>query len=156
MQLVTDQIKPFLKSIGIKVHLKPFTESSFLPGVLVRGGELIVDFGQTFYPGDLLHEAGHIAVTPSDERRSLTGNVEPGKKANSIELAAICWSYAAARHLEIDLNTLFHSDGYKGQSEWFIEMFEEGNYIGLPLLQWMGICRRDDEVDENNPGFPTL
>ena len=35
-----------------------------------------------------------------------------------IEMTAIAWPYAAAVHLGIEIEVLFHPDGYKGGAEW--------------------------------------
>jgi hypothetical protein len=39
---------------------------------------------------------------------------------------------------------LLHEAGHlavtKNDSTWLIEQFESGSYIGLPLLEWMGLC----------------
>jgi hypothetical protein len=93
------------------------------------------------YPGDLLHEAGHIAVT-EERLRPLIGTEEMDNDWPSLgdEIAAILWSYAALSHLNLDPKVVFHPDGYKGASDWFIEQFNNKNYMGLPLLEWMGLC----------------
>jgi len=86
----------FLNSIGIKVIENEFVESSFLPGLKIENGCLIVDRKQLLYPGDILHEAGHIAVVPESERLLLNDNVtidRPGKEGE--EMAVMLWSYAA-------------------------------------------------------------
>jgi len=31
---------------------------------------------------------------------------------------------------------VFHPHGYKGQAEQLVDAFSNGNYLGLPLLQW--------------------
>src|SRR6187401_878800 len=86
----------FLGGIGIRVKCCPVGDETFLPGIDVVDGELIVDESRLLYPGDLLHEAGHLAVTPASLRNQLSGKVEVAHgNPDSIEAAAICWSYAA-------------------------------------------------------------
>jgi len=58
-------------------------------------GVLSIDEMRLLYPGDILHEAGHIAVTSPDVRGGSTFSSTPGE-----EMAAIAWSYAAALALE--------------------------------------------------------
>lgn len=126
----TGQIIAFLKRIGIRVEIRAVGEDSFLPGLAVQGGSLIVDPDSLEWPGDLLHEAGHIAVTDPAERAALDlVSDDPGD-----EMAAIAWSYAAAVEIGLDRAVLFHSGGYRGASRAFIENFESGRYIGVPLL----------------------
>ncbi|MEO1023176.1 MAG: hypothetical protein AAFW89_11595 [Bacteroidota bacterium] len=151
-----DEIISFIEEIGISIRFQDVTDSTFLPGIMIDGGTMIIDREKLAFPGDVLHEAGHIALTPAHERHLLAGDLDAGKnEANSLEMAAICWSYAAALHLNIDLNLLFHEEGYKGESAWLIKTFEEGNYLGLPLLQWMELCTRQDDTSDTPP-FPYM
>jgi len=55
-------------------------------------------------------------------------------------MTTIAWSFAAARHLGIDIEMLFHPDGYKGGSSALIENFTTGRYIGVPLLHCYGMA----------------
>ena len=69
-------------------------------------------------PGDLLHEAGHVAVLTKSDRIGVTspevsGDMEPG----GVEMAAIAWSWAALKYLGIAPEIVFHKEGYKGDSE---------------------------------------
>ena len=126
----TAQILSFLDRVGIGVDLGPVGEGSFLPGLTVRGGRLLVDPEGLEWPGDLLHEAGHIAMTDPAERDSLEAvSTDPGE-----EMGAIAWSYAAAVEIGLDLHVLFHAGGYRGASPAFIENFESGHYLGVPML----------------------
>jgi hypothetical protein len=129
-------IVTFLLKIGIEVSSEPITAATVLPGVDVRHGTLIVDESRLKHPGDLLHEAGHIAVIPSERRKRLHGNV--GQRAYE-EMMAIAWSYAAALHLGIDPAVVFHEDGYRGGSRAIIENFSNGRYFGVSTLEWVGL-----------------
>jgi hypothetical protein len=133
-------ILDFLESIGIPVMKEDIIEPTFLPGIKIHKGALIIDEALLAYPGDILHEAGHIAVMTPEERVNISGNVQEHRtEGENDELAAILWSYAALTHLNIAPDTVFHGEGYKGDSEWLIESFSNQQYIGLPLLQWMGL-----------------
>ena len=68
-----------------------------MPGILVDNGKLIVDEKEMLSPGDLLHEAGHLAVKPSSERKNIhiTFGNDPAE-----EMMALAWSYAAFIHLK--------------------------------------------------------
>lgn len=135
-----NKILPFLKEIGIPVVEKTLAEDTFLPGLELGPACIYVDIEKLKYPGDLLHEAGHLAVT-TPELRKVAGTPEQPQDWPEAgeEIVSILWSYAAAKHIDLPLEILFHPDGYKGQSEWHIEQFREGNYVGLPLLEWMGL-----------------
>jgi hypothetical protein len=127
---MSERLAAFVRGIGIPVRLVPMTEPTFLPGLDIRRGELLIDEARLAYPGDILHEAGHVAVSDPDDRRGDRIDPTPGD-----EIATIAWSYAALRHLEIAPEIVFHPDGYKGGSESLIENFSAGRYIGVPLLQ---------------------
>lgn len=144
---VTEMIR-FISSIGIEVEEAVINEETFLPGILIRNGRLLVDMEKLQYPGDLLHEAGHLAVMPASERKNAGGNVgqqQPEQQAAGEEMMAIAWSYAALKHLQLPPETVFHPDGYKGASDWLIEQFAGGTPLSLPLMQWVGLC-----YDERN------
>ena len=72
------------------------------------------------------------------------------------EIAAMLWSYAALTHLKLNPEIVFHPNGYKGSSSMFIENFTRGNYIGLPLLSWMGLCNVNVQDSDNEPIFPKM
>jgi hypothetical protein len=137
---VAGRIAAFLNEIGLPLRARATPDGTFLPGIHVEEGGLTVDESRLAYPGDLLHEAGHLAVVTADQRRSLSGDT--GDEGGE-ELAAIAWSYAAALHLELDPAVVFHADGYRGGSADLLENFREGRYMGVPYLQWIGLTDRD-------------
>lgn len=137
-------ITSFLKGIGIDIIESNDLKSTFLPGIQIAGSSILVDKSLLLSPGDLLHEAGHIAVTEEINRSKIgTKDQDENWPSDGDEFAAILWSYAAAIHLKIDPKIVFHSEGYKNESEWLLEQFASENYIGLPMLQWMGFCGDD-------------
>lgn len=153
---ITDKIIAFLQEIDLVVKRGKISEETFLPGIKIERGEILVDEDKLTYPGDLIHEAGHIALTPKAERAELNGNVDEEKNSkDSLESGAILWSWGTLTYLELDPEVVFHEGGYRGTSEWFIENFTSGNYIGLPLLQWMKLCKHPDS-EEDVPGFPHM
>ncbi len=128
----------FIRRIGLPIEETEISEPTFLPGTEIRDGVLRYDPGKLLYPGDLLHEAGHLALVPAAERPVTGGNVADGDpNRHGDEMAVMLWTYAAALELDIPPGIVFHADGYKGQNEWLTEQYRAGNYIGLPLLQWM-------------------
>ena len=139
-----DRMLDFLTSIGLPVRETSFEETGFLPGLLIEKGELLLDRARLLYPGDVLHEAGHIAVTVAAERPLLGANVtENHPEKEGEELAVLLWTYAACQYLDIPPVVVFHPDGYKGSSKWLISSFTNGQYMGLPLLVWMGMTTTD-------------
>ena len=136
----TAEIISFLRSIGIDVTVTTVEGETVLPGIQIANGGLVIDAAKLLYPGDLLHEAGHLAVVPTTIRRAMNGALDPKE---DFELAgeqmAIPWSYAAAIHIGLDPAIVFHADGYKGESEWLLSTFANNNFIGLPALEWIGL-----------------
>lgn len=136
-QELVAKITDFLNGIGIPVTFRTIEEETVLPGIFIENEGLVVDREKLLYPGDLLHEAGHIAVAPPSYRKKLNKHIDPQEDMKYAgELMALPWSYAAAMHLGIDPSVVFHPHGYHGQSQQLIHTFQYGPQIGLPGLQW--------------------
>jgi hypothetical protein len=136
----TDRIVGFLQSAGLAVRLDCIAFDTFLPGVTVVLGVLVVDEERLLYPGDLLHEAGHLAMLTPEERAEAGGDMGDD---GGMEMAAIAWSYAAAVHLGIEATVLFHTGGYRGGAEALAANFAAGRYVGVPMLEWAGLTTCD-------------
>jgi hypothetical protein len=139
------KIVEFLVSIGLKVGLTSGLEYSFLPGIGLKTGALLIDESKLLYPGDLLHEAGHLALLPPGERAQATGDA--GDDAG-IEMGSIAWSYAAALHLGLAPEIVFHDAGYRGGSRAIVENFAAGCYFGVPILEWLGLTTTGKRAQE--------
>lgn len=146
MDSTVDCIVSFLLEIGVSVRACELAEDTVLPGISIERGVLLYDPRRLKYPGDLLHESGHIAFTPASQRPALSGNATSDLGE---DIAAIAWSYAAAVHLGIDPAIVFHEAGYRGASRAYIENFSCGRYVGVPLLEWAGMTI--EKKRHNNP-----
>jgi hypothetical protein len=135
-----DAIARFVREAGIPIVEGPVAEATVLPGIAVRDGGLIVDRARLRYPGDLLHEAGHLAVMTPAARARASGSV-PGSAG--AEMAAIAWSYAACVKIGLDPRVVFHEHGYRGGSAALLAAFASGATIGVPLLRWIGLAGDD-------------
>lgn len=146
-------ITAFLRSIGLDVREQVLERETFLPRVSIDRGAVVFDRERLAYPGDLLHEAGHVAFTPAAERASLSA-------ASTFDLgldhAAIAWSYAALLHLGLEPEVLFHEGGYQGNSRAFIENFAKGRYVGVPLLDWAGLTNDPHRRGAPEPKYPKM
>jgi hypothetical protein len=141
-----EPICDFLSEIGIQWEVNSINQDTFLPGLLLEHGGVTIDLARLKYPGDILHEAGHIALTAPAIRAELgQAHLDETAAHASEEMGVLLWSWLAARHLGIPADVVFHEHGYKGQADWLVEQFESGNHIGLSLLQWMGIVKRGNE-----------
>ena len=133
---LTAVIAAFLREIGLGVRAGAVTGETALPGIDIDNGALVIDDDKLLYPGDLLHEAGHLAVVTAERRATFHHDVgnDPAE-----EMMAIAWSYAAALHLGIDPAIVFHADGYRGGSESILDSFRIGPGIGTPMLDYVGL-----------------
>src|SRR5258708_1523489 len=61
-----DCVLDFLRGIGLAVSIGEIEGPTVLPGIRVVAGGLVVDPARLKHPGDLLHEAGHLAVMPAE------------------------------------------------------------------------------------------
>lgn len=148
----------FLKDIGIPVHFVELDGYCFLPGINIVNGEILVDINKLKYPGDILHEAGHIAVVPGSERVMVNEkSIAQRPMREAEEMMAIAWSYAACVYLDMDAGFVFHDHGYKNGGSNIAENFKEGRYFGLPMLQWTGMAlERKNEAEPDKPVYPAM
>jgi hypothetical protein len=151
---LTRRIALFLRAIGLPVRAGTVEEATALPGIRIDHATLVVDEKTMTYPGDLLHEAGHLAVVPPARRAGFHHDVgnEPGE-----EMAAIAWSFAAATHLGIAPEIVFHAAGYRGSSEAIVGSFAMRLPVGVPILAWRGMTvTKADAVADGPPPFPHM
>ena len=127
------RIVAFVRAVGIPVDVASLGGGTFLPGIAIAAGRLRVDPARLTWPGDLLHEAGHLAVSDPAKLDEPVSD-DPGE-----EMAAIAWSYAAALELGLEPDILFHAGGYRGGARALIENFAEGGYVGVPMLAMWGL-----------------
>ncbi|MGZ5052181.1 MAG: hypothetical protein ACXWF8_12790 [Methylobacter sp.] len=145
----TAKMVDFIRGIGIDVVETPLDIETFIPGIYIEQGRLLVDEQKLLYPGDLLHEAGHIAMVPSRLRHYATDNVgKIDEIGHSYELEAIAWSWAAAVALGIDPAILFHNKGYKGGAQGLLFNFQLGVYIGIQGIEDAGMAYSERKAAE--------
>ena len=125
----------FIVRVGIDIAVAPLPVDTFLPGIELRGGGIVVDAEKLVWPGDLLHEAGHLAVLPAVLRKEAhedQPNVAEIEHAG--ELEAMAWAWAAAVELGLPADVLIHAGGYNGKSGDLLQMYAFGVYPGLKGL----------------------
>lgn len=132
--LVT-RLATFVRSIGIEVRACTIEWNTRFPGLDIRAGAVLVDENQLIHPGNILHEAGHLAV--HDPERRLNEEFSPAKGE---ELGALAWSYAATVHLGLGADVVFYPGSFTGWATALIENFSEGRYLGVPMLQRYGMA----------------
>ncbi|WP_049974032.1 hypothetical protein [Azospirillum sp. B4] len=128
-----EPIISFVRDIGIDVVVGSGAQNGFLPGLNIHAGAIHVDPDTLMGSGDVLHEAGHIAILPRRFRPWLGTDLYAGMKAaiaaeagpdlpvdpvlvlplNQAEFMAQAWSFAAALHLGVPLECVFFPGAYK-------------------------------------------
>jgi hypothetical protein len=147
-----DRLILFTQEIGIEVRNAALDDSCILPGLDIRGGAIVVDQPRWLHAGDILHEAGHLAVAAPEQR--LAARFSP---SGGDEMAAIAWSYAAALHLDLETAIVFHAAGYRGGAEALIKNFGAGHYVGVPLLHWYGMTIEPRQAKPGGaPAYPHM
>lgn len=144
-KILTERIAAFLREIGLDICPGIVEFGPIFQGIKVERGVLNYDIETILFPGDLLHEAGHLAVKPPAERKLADANMgaDPAE-----EMMAISWSYAAALHLGIPPEVVFHDAGYQGGSQSLLENFAAGRYLAVAMLQWLGLAYDEKRAKE--------
>jgi hypothetical protein len=137
---VLDTIIDFVTSIGLEIIMRPITKDAFLPGLVPENGKIIVDTDKLLYPGDILHEAGHLAAYDAETRKTI-GDPLPEFMSDGFEIMALAWPYTACLHIGLPPNVIFHAGGYKGEGNSLIKNFCKGHFIGVPILQYPGLAQ---------------
>ena len=151
---LTGRIARFVREIGLAVRPGVVEDAAFLPGLALQDGGIVIDESRLLYPGDILHEAGHLAVLPAVVRARTTGRLEAD---GGQEMGAIAWSWAAAAHLGLDPAVVFHADGYKQGANAVLENFAQGRFVGVSYLQWLGLTLEPARVGQQaGPPYPHM
>jgi hypothetical protein len=153
-----DAILTFLEEIELSAREGMVPIDSFLPGIRVARGTLVFDRGSLRWPGDLLHEAGHIAVTPASLRYSLDDAlVTTSAVPHAGEAEATAWAFAAIVHLQLPPSVLFHEGGYHSRSPGLITTFSCGVYPGAFGLSQAGMTVTSTAAESTGvPPYPHM
>lgn len=129
-------IVDFLRDIGLPVVETALPGDTFLPGIAIRDGGLIVDQDRLRWPGDLLHEAGHLAVLPPALRARASDDLADEQDVpHAGETEAMAWAWAAVHAIGLPPEVLMHEGGYHGQAAAVLQMYAVGIVPGL-----RGLC----------------
>ncbi len=145
--------------VGLPVVEVTDAVDGFLPHVRVKGGGLQVDVAQC-YPGDVLHEAGHVALIPAQFRPLAEGGLEAVNEAmaeflkahpdgllswpeNPVcravmqvsECEATAWQYAAAVEVGLPMTWLFPPGSYENEGDTELLRLRHNRHMGINGLQ---------------------
>ena len=135
------RIFEFIAGIGLPIRECALPDDTFLPGIQLRAGGLLVDPDKLLWPSDLLHEAGHLAVLPAEIRADAHDDlIDAIDIEHASEQEAMAWAYAATVALGLPASVLIHPGGYKGRSAEILTMYEFGIYPGLRGLCASGLA----------------
>lgn len=148
-EIIFLKIIDFIQKIGIPFEICEISQEMFLPGLRIENGVLQIEKEKLSYIGDTLHEAGHIALMTPEERANNAGSLENEVHKAATEMAVIAWTYAACLEIGIEPSVVFHPYGYKGESENIMSNFNNGHYIGVPILQWYGMTNERIDIANN-------
>ncbi|MGJ8678060.1 MAG: hypothetical protein ACSHX0_11125 [Akkermansiaceae bacterium] len=127
----------FLDEIGIPHGNAHIPDGTSVPGIKFSDGKLLIDAENLTYPGDILYKAGLLATADPSERSSLVCVKKPDA---AHETSAMAWAYAAAVHLQIDPQIVFHEGGYQDGGQQIIAQFQGPQAFGVPMLLWYQMC----------------
>lgn len=129
------RLSTFVCSVGIEVQACAINWKTQFPGLEIKMGAVLVDEKELIHPGNILHEAGHIAVHDPARRKEPKFRPSRGE-----EVAALAWSYAATVCLGLNSELVFYPGSYHGWATSLVENFAERRYLGVPLLQRYGMA----------------
>lgn len=158
-----------LQSVGLPVVFCEPVSESFLPGVRIHHGTL--EIAPDARINDVLHEAGHLAVTPTRFRSYLHDNIEAGMERafdacsadedpdarallHADEQAATAWSYAFGRSLGLDARTIIADSDFDGTGSSQRLAQRIGRHPGIQSLRGGGMCAYNYHRDQ--PQWPQL
>jgi hypothetical protein len=160
----------FLRGIGIACEVKPGVRG-FLPGVRIQCGGLLVS--PEVHLGDLLHEAGHLAVLPGRFRPLADDNIDVVTKLmldavdfsdpdvgearaalQAGEAEATAWAWAAGEHLGLKPAEVIRLTDYGGAGGDIRAMLQARGYLGINGLASAGFCVVRPGYLEKAKGLP--
>jgi len=136
----------WLRSIGIPMTMGFSFAKNFNAYIWHKDGGIVV--ASKAHIGNILHEAGHFAVTPANMRKRVSNSFDDIGLKEPHEDMALAWSYAAAIACEVDTMIPFQT-GFKNPSSGFgVHMaLERSDHVGIKLMT---------DLDMTDNTFPSM
>lgn len=169
-----ETVMRFLQEIGLAVAVKSGSKG-FIEHIEIVQGGLCVD--PRAPASGLLHEAGHLAIVPTQFRHHLSGNLSNGMAQIYTELAlmelepdshlaramiqasdpeATAWAWAAGKSLEIPEGLIIQSAEYDGEGDDIRSSLSARRYAGINGLSHAGFCVLRKTPYRPLPVYPSL
>jgi hypothetical protein len=164
------RVVSFLRGIGIPCDIVPGA-TGFMPGVRIHQGGLQI--APEVALGDVLHEAGHLAVLPGRFRRLANDDVSVVQKLmmdtvdftnpdsgearaalQSGDAEATAWAWAAGEYLELDPSQVIRDRDYGGTGRDVRFALKNRAYLGINGLASGGFCVTRPGPLEKLKGLP--
>lgn len=149
----------FLKGIGFNTERGEVTANSFVPNITIKNGEIV--YNEEALVGDMLHEAGHLAILPAKYRSICQANVgrsvaeiwKHADAAGELEVdspmyraliqasdpEATAWAWAAGKEIGIAEEEIIPDFQYQGTGEEIRSMLSARCYLGINGLRAAGM-----------------
>lgn len=159
LDLVVERLRKF----GLQVDLAKGA-SGFVPGVRIHEGGIVFDPDHA-QPSNLLHEAGHLAVIPSQFRALATDDISKVQKHMISEIDALfdqdstqidsplcravmqsgdpeatAWAFAAGREIGVPDEQIILDEEYGGEGQFVRLGLSMNAYVGINGLVASGMC----------------
>lgn len=169
-----EMVANFLRSIGLSVQVVPGAKG-FVDKIALVDGAIHVD--PECRASALLHEAGHLAIVPSQFRHLLSGNMYAGTKQmfqeleqmnlepdNPLERAmmqigdteATSWAWAAGKSLGLPDKMIIQNDEYDGDGSILRMQLNARSYLGINGMAQAGFCNVRPNPYRPRPVYPEL
>lgn len=144
--IFVNKARDFFKRIGLPFKIVPSyikdPPNSFFKGCWLDNRKLYF-CPKRVQVGELLHEAGHLALTPKADWHlikpgNITTQIPLGYLAPIGDAAVEAWDYAAAKSADIPELAVF-TNGFNGAGWQVWESFDERRHPGFVLLRFLGM-----------------
>lgn len=164
----------FLSSIGLTVAVEEGAHG-FIEHVAIADGGLRVD--PRAPASGLLHEAGHLAIVPTQFRHYLSGNLREGMKRILAELEqmdlepdsqlerailqtgdaeATAWAWSVGKAIGIPDQLIIQTAEYNGEGAFIRASLAANSYLGINGLSHAGFCLTRSNPYRQLPVYPSL